>query len=132
MPFPVVGILTTLPRMTPLRNVIDGASVDAASGATYDVVNPATGKAYATAPASGTEDVDRAMRAAARAFDDGWADTTPKERQDALLRMAQALEDRAEEFVRAECENTGKPLGITRDEELPPSVDELRFWSGDK
>lgn len=116
--------------MTTLRNVIDGASVDAASGAAYDVVNPATGQPYATAPASGAEDVDRAMRAAERAFDGGWADTTPKERQEALLRMAQALEDRAEEFVQAECENTGKPIGITRDEELPPSVDELRFFAG--
>lgn len=116
--------------MTILRNVIDGASVDAASGATYDVVNPATGLAYATAPASGAEDVDRAMRAAERAFDGGWADTTPKERQEALLRMAQALEDRAEEFVQAECANTGKPIGITRDEELPPAVDELRFFAG--
>lgn len=116
--------------MTTLRNLIDGASVDAASGATYDVVNPATGQPYATAPASGAEDVDRAMRAAERAFDGGWADTTPKERQEALLRMAQALEDRAEEFVQAECTDTGKPIGITRDEELPPSVDELRFFAG--
>lgn len=116
--------------MTTLRNLIDGASVDAASGATYDVVNPATGRAYATAPASGAEDVDRAVRAAERAFDGGWADSTPKERQEALLRMAQALEDRAEEFVQVECENTGKPIGITRDEELPPSVDELRFFAG--
>ena len=129
-PFRAAGILTRLRRMTTLRNVIDGASVDAASGATYDVVNPATGQAYASAPASGPEDVDRAMRAAERAFDGGWADTTPKERQEALLRMAQALEDRAEEFVQAECENTGKPIGITRDEELPPSVDELRFFAG--
>ncbi len=116
--------------MTTLRNLIDGVSVDAASGATYDVVNPATGQVYATAPASGAEDVDRAMSAAERAFDGGWADTTPKERQEALLRMAQALEDRAEEFVQAECEDTGKPIGITRDEELPPSVDELRFFAG--
>lgn len=130
MAFRASEILTRLPRMTTLRNVIDGDSVDAASGATYDVVNPATGQAYATAPASGAEDVDRAMRAAERAFDGGWADTTAKERQEALLRMAQALEDRAEEFVQAECENTGKPIGITRDEELPPSVDELRFFAG--
>jgi betaine-aldehyde dehydrogenase len=115
--------------MTPLRNLIDGALVDAASGATYDVVNPATGQAYTTAPSSGAEDVDRAMRAADRAFD-GWGDTTPKERQEALLRIAQAIEDRAEEFVQVESENTGKPIGITRDEEMPPSVDELRFFAG--
>jgi betaine-aldehyde dehydrogenase len=112
-----------------LRNFIDGASVDAADGATYDVVNPATGQAYATAPMSGAEDVDRAMRAADKAFET-WGETTPKERQEALLRMAQALEDRAEEFVRVECENTGKPIGITAAEELPPAVDELRFFAG--
>ncbi|MEV5001787.1 gamma-aminobutyraldehyde dehydrogenase [Nocardioides sp. LML1-1-1.1] len=115
--------------MTTLRNFIDGASADAASGATYDVVDPATGRAYATAPASGAEDVDRAMQAAERAFET-WGETTPKERQEALLRIAQALEDRAEEFVRAECENTGKPVGLTAEEELPPSVDELRFFAG--
>ncbi|WP_377322437.1 gamma-aminobutyraldehyde dehydrogenase [Pimelobacter simplex] len=115
--------------MTTLRNLIDGGSVDAASGATYDVVDPATGQAYATAPASGPEDVDRAMRAAATAFET-WGETTPKERQEALLRIAQGLEDRSEEFVEAECRNTGKPVGLTRDEELPPSVDELRFFAG--
>ena len=122
-------MLATLPGMTTLRNFIDGASADAASGATYDVVDPATGRAYATAPASGAEDVDRAMRAAERAFET-WGETTPKERQEALLRIAQALEDRTEEFVRAECENTGKPIGLTAEEELPPSVDELRFFAG--
>ncbi|KAB2810836.1 gamma-aminobutyraldehyde dehydrogenase [Pimelobacter simplex] len=115
--------------MTTLRNLIDGVSVDAASGATYDVVDPATGQSYATAPASGPEDVDRAMRAAATAFE-SWGETTPKERQEALLRIAQGLEDRSEEFVEAECRNTGKPVGLTRDEELPPSVDELRFFAG--
>lgn len=116
------------PRTT-LHNLINGELVDAASGATYDVVNPATGAAYATAPASATEDVDRAMRAADAAFET-WGDTTPRERQEALLKMAQALEDRADEFVRVECENTGKPLGLTAEEELPPSVDELRFFAG--
>lgn len=124
-----MAMLATLARMTTLRNLIDGASVDAASGAVYDVVNPATGQAYATAPASGAEDVDRAMRAAENAFAT-WGETTPKERQEALLRIAQALEDRAEEFVRVECENTGKPIGLTAEEELPPSVDELRFFAG--
>lgn len=123
------GMLATLPGMTTLRNLIDGASADAASGATYDVVDPATGQAYATAPASGAEDVDRAMRAADKAFET-WGESTPKERQEALLKMAQALEDRAEEFVRVECANTGKPIGITAEEELPPSVDELRFYAG--
>ena len=111
------------------RNIINGEAVDAASGETYDVVNPATGEKYATAPASSAEDVDRAMRAAEAAFE-SWGETTPAERQRALLKMADALEARADEFVRAECDNTGKPIQLTAEEELPPSVDELRFFAG--
>jgi len=111
------------------RNIINGESVEAASGATYDLVNPATGEVYAQAPASGAEDVDRAMKAAAAAFET-WGETTPGERQVALLKMADALESRADEFVAAECENTGKPIHLTEEEELPPSVDELRFFAG--
>ena len=111
------------------RNIINGESVESASGETYDVINPATGEVYAQAPASGAEDVDRAMKAAAAAFET-WGETTPGERQVALLKMADALEKRADEFVAVECENTGKPLHLTAEEELPPSVDELRFFAG--
>jgi betaine-aldehyde dehydrogenase len=111
------------------RNVINGESVGSASGATYDVVNPATGEVYAQAPASGAEDVDRAMRAADAAFE-GWGESTPAERQRAMLKMADALEARMDEFVRVECENTGKPIHLTAEEELPPCVDQLRFFAG--
>ena len=111
------------------RNIIDGKAVDAAGGETYDLVNPATGQVYASAPASSAEDVDRAMKAAEEAFET-WGETTPGERQVAMLKMADALEARAEEFVAAECENTGKPIHLTAEEELPPAVDELRFFAG--
>src|SRR6188472_3992591 len=111
------------------HNIVNGESVDAADGATYDLVNPATGEVYATAAASKAEDVDRAMRAADAAFE-SWGDTTPAERQKALLKMADALESRADEFVRVESENTGKPIQMTADEELPPCVDQLRFFAG--
>ncbi len=111
------------------RNIVDGQAVDSVSGETYDIVNPATGEVYASAPASGAEDVDRAMKAAEKAFET-WGETTPSERQLALLKMADALEARADEFVRAECANTGKPIQLTAEEELPPSVDELRFFAG--
>jgi betaine-aldehyde dehydrogenase len=114
---------------TVFRNVIDGKLVDAVSGETYDVVDPASGEVYATAPLSGPEDVDRAFRAAERAFE-GWGQTTPAERQRALLRIADALESRAREFVDVESRDTGKPLGFTIDEELPPAVDQLRFFAG--
>ena len=94
------------------RNIVNGESVDAADGATYDLVNPATGEVYAAAPASKAEDVDRAMQAADKAFE-AWGDTTPAERQKALLKIADALEARADEFVKVESENTGKPLALT-------------------
>ena len=111
------------------RNLIDGELVDAASGSTYDVVNPATGQVYATAPHSQAEDVDRAFQAADKAFET-WGEATPADRQRAMLKIADALEERAAEFVKVECENTGKPIAMTESEELPPSVDQLRFFAG--
>jgi len=114
---------------TTFRNVINGELVDAASGETYDVLDPTTGGVYAQAPMSGPEDVDRAYAAAAKAFEK-WGDTTPSERQQALLKIADALEQRAQEFVDVESRDTGKPKQLTLDEELPPSVDQIRFFAG--
>ncbi|MFE2323946.1 gamma-aminobutyraldehyde dehydrogenase [Streptomyces sp. NPDC059385] len=112
-----------------LRNYIGGEFKDAADGRTTEVVNPSTGEAFATAPLSGQADVDAAMAAAAAAFP-AWRDTTPSERQKALLKIADAFEARADELVAAESENTGKPLGLTASEELPPMVDQIRFFAG--
>lgn len=112
-----------------LRNYIDGEFRDAADGRTTEVVNPATGEAYATAPLSGQADVDAAMAAAAAAFP-AWRDLVPGERQKALLRIADALEARAGELVAVESENTGKPLALTAGEEIPPMVDQIRFFAG--
>ncbi|HZY75400.1 MAG TPA: gamma-aminobutyraldehyde dehydrogenase [Jatrophihabitantaceae bacterium] len=112
-----------------VQNFIDGKPVDAADGRRADLVNPATGEVFGSAPVSGAEDVDRAYRAAATAFE-SWRDTTPSERQRALLRFADAMEQRAEEVIAAECENTGKPIELTRTEEIPPAVDQIRFFAG--
>ncbi|MEU0692012.1 gamma-aminobutyraldehyde dehydrogenase [Streptomyces uncialis] len=112
-----------------LRNYIDGEFRDAADGRTTEVVNPATGEPYASAPLSGAADVDAAMAAAATAFP-AWRDLTPSERQRALLKIADAVEERAEELIAAEVENTGKPIGLTRSEEIPPMVDQIRFFAG--
>jgi betaine-aldehyde dehydrogenase len=111
------------------RNVINGASVDAASGETYDVIDPTTGQAYAVAQKSAPADVDAAYQAAAAAFE-SWGRTTPKERQFAMLKIADELERRSGEFVTTESLDTGKPIGFTIDEELPPAVDQLRFFAG--
>jgi betaine-aldehyde dehydrogenase len=112
-----------------LRNYIDGEFRDAADGRTTEVVNPVTGEAYATAPLSGAADVDAAMAAAAAAFP-AWRDETPAKRQKFLLDIASAFEERAEELIAAEVENTGKPIGLTRSEEIPPMVDQIRFFAG--
>ena len=112
-----------------LRNFVNGEYVAAASGQTSEVVDPSTGEPYAQAPVSGPADVEAALRAAAGAFE-GWRDSTPGERSLALLRMADAVAARADEIVAAECRNTGKPVGITMAEEIPPLVDELRFFAG--
>jgi len=110
-------------------NVIDAELVGSIDGQTYDVLDPSTGEVYGTAPMSGQADVDRAMAAAARAFET-WRDTTPSERQRALLRLADAIEARAEEIVAIESRDTGKPVALTLSEEIPPMVDQLRFFAG--
>ena len=114
---------------TVLHNVIAGKPAEPADGRYADLTDPVTGEVFASAPVSGPADVDRAMAAAADAFDT-WRDTTPAERQRALLRFADAVEASAAELVAAESRNTGKPLGLTASEELPPAVDQLRFFAG--
>ncbi|MFG2855460.1 gamma-aminobutyraldehyde dehydrogenase [Streptomyces mirabilis] len=111
------------------RNYIDGAFADASDGRTLDVVDPTTGDVYATSPLSGAADVDAAMAAAAAAFP-VWRDTTPSVRQRALLKIADAMEARADELVAAESRDTGKPLHLTRSEELAPAIDQVRFFAG--
>ena len=121
--------MTATTDLTELRNLVGGAWVPTREGRTSEVVDPSTGEAYATAPVSGPEDVDAALRAAAEAFP-GWRDTTPAERQLALLRIADAIEARAEELVDVECRNTGKPHSLMASDEVPPSADHFRFFAG--
>ncbi|MCO6005033.1 gamma-aminobutyraldehyde dehydrogenase [Actinoallomurus purpureus] len=112
-----------------VRNFVNGSPVDAADGRTADLISPVTGEAFGTAPISGQAEVDAAFDAASRAFET-WRDTTPSERQLALLRIADAIESRADELVALESENTGKPIGLTASEEIPPMVDQIRFFAG--
>lgn len=115
--------------MKTLSNFINGKAAPASSGKSSDIINPATGLVYATAPVSGADDVDRAMKAAATAFEE-WRDSTPSERQRALLKIADAFESRADELVALESENCGKPLSLTASEEVPPMIDQIRFFAG--
>ena len=115
--------------MRVLTNFINGERVAAADGQTSDLINPSTGEVFASAPLSGDEDVNRAYAAAEAAFVE-WGDTTPAERQKALLTIADALEAHGDELVALESENTGKAIAVTTSEELPPMIDHIRFFAG--
>ena len=119
--------MSATPRV--LRNFVNGAYADPETDATTDIISPVTAQVVATAPVSSPGDVDRAYTAAAKAFET-WGQTTPSERQQALLKFADAVERRADEFVALEAENTGKPHALTASEELPPMVDQIRFFAG--
>jgi betaine-aldehyde dehydrogenase len=112
-----------------LSNFVNGASAPAADGRTADLVNPSTGEPFASAPISSAADVDAAVQAAATAFPE-WRDATPSERSRALLKIADAIEAHADELVAAESENTGKQIALTTSEEIPPMVDQIRFFAG--
>lgn len=112
-----------------LQNFINGQSVSSASGITTEVINPSTGEVFAEAQLSNEKDIDTAYRAAETAFE-SWRDTTPSERQQALLKIADALEANASELIELEGLNTGKPFAVTSSEEIPPMIDQIRFFAG--
>ncbi|HWC31810.1 MAG TPA: gamma-aminobutyraldehyde dehydrogenase [Actinomycetota bacterium] len=118
---------TTLQRR---QMFIGGQWVDAADERTVAVVNPATGDVIAETPQASEEDVDRAVRAAQKAFDETWFDTTPGDRQAMLLKLADAIEENAEELGRIESENVGKPTSWVVSDEISVVADQLRFFAG--
>ncbi|MGB9183079.1 MAG: gamma-aminobutyraldehyde dehydrogenase, partial [Solirubrobacteraceae bacterium] len=114
---------------TTLKNFINGQFVDPADGQTEPILNPANGEVIAHAPLSSPEDVNRAVAAARAAFD-GWSNTTPGERAAAMLKLADAIEEHADEISELESDNAGKPIEAFRADEIPFMVDNLRFFAG--
>jgi betaine-aldehyde dehydrogenase len=114
---------------TKLQNFIDGELVDAADGASEEVTNPANGEVIAEMPLSSEEDVNRAVAAAKGAFE-GWARTTPGERAAAINKLADLLEEHAEELSDLEAADAGKPRNAFFEDEMPFLVDNLRFFAG--
>ena len=112
-----------------LKNFINGEYVEALSDSAFEVIDPATEESYASSPVSGRADVDAAFAAAATAFEQ-WGDSTPAERQLALFRIADRLEQRAAEFADLESQDTGKPRPTLIDDEIMLSVDQIRFFAG--
>jgi betaine-aldehyde dehydrogenase len=116
---------------TKLKNFIDGEAVDPADGGYEEVVNPATGETIGEAPLSTKADVDRAVAAAKKAFEGGgWATIPPNERARALLRMADLVEERADEIADLESADAGKPRAAVMEDEVPAMADQLRFFAG--
>jgi betaine-aldehyde dehydrogenase len=120
---------TTAGPATKLQNFINGEFVDPVDGQTEDVINPATGEVIAQAPLSNEEDVNRAVAAAKKAFET-WQRTTPRERSEMLLRLADAILEHGEEFADLESADAGKPRQAFIDEELEMCADNLRFFAG--
>ena len=112
-----------------LRNFIGGQETDFSYDKRADLIDPSTGEVFTTAPVSSEAEVTAAFAAASDAFE-GWRDATPAERSLALLRIADTIESKAEELVAAESQNTGKPVALTLSEEIPPMVDQIRFFAG--
>ncbi len=110
-------------------NFIGGAAADASSGETLDVINPATGEVIAAVPNSTAADIDRAVEAAENAFNGDWGETTPAERFEILNKLADVLDEHAEELGTLESQNVGKPLGAAIDE-VAGASDCIRFMAG--
>ena len=110
------------------KNFIGGSWVDAAEGGTMEVLNPSTGETIAEVPACSAADVDHAVEAARQALPE-WLDSTPGERAELLLKLADILDANGEELAAIESQNVGKPLGYARDE-MPICSDNLRFFAG--
>ncbi len=111
-----------------IKNFINGESVSGKSGQTADLINPTTGEVFASAPISNEADIDLAFKSAAKAFET-WKESTPSERSLAMFRIADLFEEKAEELVAIESENTGKPIAVTMAEEIGPMVDQIRYFA---
>src|SRR5919106_6526739 len=110
---------------------INGEWVEAATGSTDDIVNPATEEVVGTVPRGGEEDDNRAVEAAREAFEDGrWSELGPGERAAILWRMGELVDERAEELTRLEILQSGKTMKLVADGEVPMSADQLKYFGG--
>lgn len=118
-------------RLPPRKLLIDGEWRDAVSGATFDTMDPATETVIATVPEPGIEDVDLAVQAARRAFDDGpWATMRAAARGRVLRRFAGLIEDHEDEIVALESLDGGKPVSAVRRQDFPAVLDCIEYYAG--
>ena len=111
-----------------LTSYIDGAFISAGDQST-PVLHPANGTAIATAWPASADDVDRAVKAARRAFGE-WSTATPRDRSAALAKLAVILEERAKELAEVESAEAGKSITLTTEFDVPGTIDNVAFFSG--
>jgi acyl-CoA reductase-like NAD-dependent aldehyde dehydrogenase len=115
----------------PHRLVIGDERLEAADGRTFDTLDPATGRVIAAVPYAGAEDVDRAVRAAREAFDDGrWTGIAAAARTRAMLAFADAIDEHADELAEIESLDNGKPVKLARRIDVPLAAEHLRYFAG--
>src|ERR1700732_1084472 len=116
---------------TPRQLFIDGQWTDAASGQTFDTPHPATGETLARVAEGGAEDIDRAVRAARRAFEEGpWGRMTPSERGRIIWRIGDLILEHADELAQLESLDNGKPVGVARAADVPLAADLFHYMAG--
>jgi acyl-CoA reductase-like NAD-dependent aldehyde dehydrogenase len=122
-----ISFLESGPKML----MIGGAWVPAASGETFQTVNPATGDQLSEVASAGAEDVDRAVQAARQAFEEGpWSRLSPDERSKLLWKLADLIETHADELAELETLDNGKPLRISRRGDIPAAARHFRYYAG--
>ncbi|MBE9399717.1 aldehyde dehydrogenase family protein [Pontibacterium sp. N1Y112] len=121
--------VTNITPQSSYQLFIGGEWVESNSGRSMDSLNPATGEILTTIPLADASDIDAAVQAAAKAFP-SWKQTTPVQRQDALLKIAELLESRKDEFARLEALETGKPIRETSLIDVPLAIDHFRYFAG--
>src|SRR5260221_2650857 len=109
---------------------IGGKWVDGSGDEVQEIVNPAIGEVIATVPKGREKDVDRAVAAAKKTYDDGWSDSTPRERSEMLVKVEDVIVEHGEDLAGIESEHVGKPLATRLSEEIPPIADCFRFFAG--
>jgi len=114
--------------MRRLANFINGEFVAPKGGKYVDLISPVTSQPFAEMPVSDSADIDAALESAKTAFQ-SWKRTTPSERSLMLLKIADILEANAEQLVAVEAENCGKIIAVTLSDEIPPMVDQIRFFA---
>ena len=115
----------------PHRLIVGGERLEAADGRTFETIDPATGRPIAEVPQAGAADVDRAVGAAREAFEDGrWNGIAAAKRTRAMLALAEALEEHADELAELESLDNGKPVKLARRVDVPLAIEHLRYFAG--